>query len=176
MKKVISVLTVIIMLIMLSGCSLLNEQQKSDSYVSQNSQTTNQETQIEVQEPETVTLTPENVDNYLTFLLSAKDIELYDWEYDSSINTGHGKLSVKIQPKKRGTFDGVVLNVTLVTAAQGWVAPDSWEERKKELVVSLDGEFEDEYKINARLSSDWISDTPKFELKINSVSGTFTAN
>lgn len=176
MKKIASILTVIIMIFTLSGCSLSRKQQGSDSNVNQNPQVVDQEYKNEIQEPETITLTPENINDYLTFILNAKDIELYDWEYDSSTNTGHGKLSVKIQPKKRGTFDGVVLNVTLVTDTQGWVAPDSWEERKKEIVVSLDGEFEAEYKINARLSSDWISSTPKFELKINSVTGTFTAN
>ena len=173
MKRIISFLILMVKMLTVTGCYSSYGYEEEDAYVKQE---TESKPQVEVEEkPEEIKLTTENINDYLTFVLNTKEIEVRDWEYDRFKQKGEGKLSVKVLPKKRGDFSGVVLNVTLTSDSEGWIPPMEWEERKKEIVVSLDGEFEEEYKISSP-PADTISYGPEFYLAVNSVTGTFTEN
>ncbi len=182
MKKLISILVLMVMMFTVTGCYSSYDYEEEEAYVKQETESKPQSNsqskpQVEVEkEPEEVKLTTENIRDYLMFSLNAKDIEIGEWEHDRFQQLGEGILSVKVSPKKRGDFSGVVLNVTLTSDSEGWVAGGDWAERKKEMVISLDGEFEEEYKINSIVSDNVIHPQPKFDLIINSVTGTFTEN
>lgn len=121
--------------------------------------------------PTEIVLTTENIYEFLTISLDVTDVEKKYLGADCSV--AEGKLTVKTAPRKRGDFDNVTIQVTLNTTSGGWEADGKWETREKSLIIPFDGKFEDVFKIRSNVTEDFITTSPRFEIIINSVSGTF---
>ena len=118
-----------------------------------------------------VALTSENIYEYLTISSDITDVEKKYLGADCS--NADGKITIKTSPRKRGDFNNVTIQITLSTTSAGWIADSKWDSREKSLIIPFDGKYEEIFTIRSNVTEDFITTTPRFEIIINSVSGTF---
>lgn len=168
MKKYLVLFLILMVLLSVVGCTNSGYAQQNAGTNQQNNQTTTTSSD----EAKEIVLTVDNIYDYLTISLDITDVEK---KYLGAENSNaDGKLTIKTSPRKRGDFNDVTLQITLNTSSSGWVADSKWESREKTLIIPFDGKFEEIFTIRSNVIEDFITTSPRFEITINSVSGTFT--
>lgn len=163
MKKVISLLLMVCIVISMAGCVATEAPQQNATVNQQN----NVQQKTTEKKPTETVLTVKNIAEYLTISSNVHDCET---ENVGGVWHGDGKLTIKTSPKKRGDFSNVVIKVAEDRTGKGW--EDYATERTLE--IPFDGKFEETFNISGYVfRGNFISDSPVVKLTIVSVSGKF---
>lgn len=151
MKKIIIALLIFTITVTSVGCGA---QQNTGADV--NTTTTTAQQKID--------LTTENISDYLSFTCHVSDVETDTFYF---VTSGSGTATLKTSPLRAGTFENVVLKVTLEPneSTRGW---DSFE---REITLPFDGKFDDTFSIESSTKDFLLSSDPEFIVVVNSVSG-----
>ena len=111
-----------------------------------------------------IDLTTENIRDYLSFSCHISNVETDTFWL---VTSGNGTATLKTSPLRAGTFENVVLTVTLEPSesTRGW---DSFE---REITLPFDGKFDDTFSIESSTNDGLLSSSPEFIVVVNSVSG-----
>ena len=162
MKKLLSLLSLIALCISLAACSTESPQNSGSTTIPTN--TTPSTAEPTDPQPKKTALTILNADDYLIFTSKAEDIKITDEPLGNERGTGSVTLSVN--PKKRGDFDGVSVSLILKCAS------DSWGNKKMTIDIPFDGRTEVNTKIYSYIT-DYVDSSPSFTVEIESITGYF---
>lgn len=174
MKRIALLLMLCVLFICVVGCG--NNGEQDYEYFQPNENIANdvvvndQQKESENEKSKEIVLTTENIQDYLIFSISIEDVvknrdPLGDY-------AGTGKIILKTAPIISGEFANLSVEVKLESSTAGWF------DRVGTIRIPFDGRSETTYKINGSgyKNAGGILNSPRYNLTITSVSGTFLDN
>lgn len=112
-------------------------------------------------------LNESNIKDYLCFDTNTEDVKLESQLLGKE--KGEGKIRITASKLQNVSFNDVTLVVSLETSSSGWGT------MSREIIVPYDGNVNKTFNIYSFIES-YVSDSPTYWLKIESVSGYITVN
>lgn len=165
MKKLVSIILLLVMILCFVGCSD-NAEPISTASLSNNVQSSNSSMQTQTQEIE---LTTTNINDYIIFSTRCSDIEIESAGY-KDYDMGEGKITVSTSAKKNVEFSDVIITVLLTPSSSS-----AWNPKSIQLEIPYNGISENTQAIYSKIAS-YVSLSPTYSVSVTNVTGTVIAN
>lgn len=121
---------------------------------------------------EVITLTPENAEDYFTFIADISDVDYTDMFGLST--AGDATLKLKAYSTVSGSYQNVKVTLKLNTTDKWYIAGEDSDDVTITFTLPATGEYNEEYHIQCAACNKELDKNCGF--KIVSISGTFTPN